>query len=307
VIRDDPDFSTDLQRLVSQIRRIRPLENVLRWATYILPIALILSIGTVFAIRGLAGQSQLPTATAQSTWTAPPTSTITNTPAPTDTVPAGDPTSTPEPPTLTPQPTFTSAPPAIGSDWANGCISVLWRPYPDTIQTTANNGCLSEPINLFYAENGRLTFLANGRFEDTEVYGLFARLPATGTVSINAFLRTLQEGEIWVGVFAEPDIESQGMVIVIPPGNVKQRPLVQKTMPGQTERQQTAYFTKDPPLYDIVFEFGNGAVTTRILRDTVFNAVPVNSGQQWLFVGYQVKRGSNRIEAEFLNLVVQGQ
>jgi hypothetical protein len=308
VIRDDPDFSTDLHRLVSQLRRIRPIENVLRWATYILPVALILFLAAFFAIRGMAGQPQLPTATlAQPTWTLPPTSTITNTPVPTDTVPAGDPTSTPEPPTLTPEPTFTSAPPAIGSDWVNGCISVLWRPYPDTIQTTANNGCLSQPINLFFAADGRLTFLVNGRFANTEVYGLFAPLPASGTVSITTSLKTLQEGEIWMGVFAEPDIRSQGMVIVIPAGNVKQRPLVQKTMPGQKEVQQTAYFAKDPPLYDVVFEFGNGAVSTRILRDTVFRAVPVNSRQQWLFVGYQVKRGSNRIDAEFLNLLIKEQ
>ena len=308
MIRDDPDFSTDLQRLVSQIRRIRPLENVLRWATYILPIALILFAAGFFAIRGIASQAQPPTATlAQPTWTPPPTSTITDTPVPTDTVPAGDPTSTPEPPTQTPEPTFTPAPPAIGSDWANGCISTLWRPYPDTIVTTANNGCLSQPINLFFAADGRLTFLATGRSNNTEVYGLFAPLPTRGTARINISLRALQEGEVWVGVFAEPDIKSQGMVIVIPPGDVKQRPLIQKKMPGQSELQQTAFFTRDPALYDIVFEFGNGAVTTRILRDTVFNAVPVNSGQQWLFVGYQVKRGTNRIDAAFVNLVVQEQ
>jgi hypothetical protein len=239
------------------------------------------------------------------TWTASPTLTLTNTPEPTSTVPIGDPTSTPAPDTPTPESTFTPAPPAIGSDWANGCISVLWRPYPDTIQTTANNGCLSEPVNLFFAADGRLTFLANGRFDDTQVYGLFAPLPASGTVSINTFLRTLQDGEIWMGIFADPNIESQGMVIVIPAGNVRERPLVQKTMPGQVELQKTATFSKDPPLYDVVFEFGNGAVTTRILRDTVFNAVPVGTGQQWLFVGYQVKRGNNRIDAEFLNLLVQ--
>jgi hypothetical protein len=141
----------------------------------------------------------------------------------------------------------------------------------------------------------------------SQVRGLFAPLPAAGTASINVFLRSLQDGEIWMGVFAEPDLESQGMVIVIPAGNIRDRPLVQKTMPGQEEVQRTASFAKDPPLYDVVFEFGNGAVTTRILRDTVFNAVPVGTGQQWLFVGYQVKRGNNRIDAEFLNLFVQGQ
>ena len=243
----------------------------------------------------------------QPTWTLSPVPTITETPAPTDTVPAGDPTSTPAPDTHTPEPTFTSAPPVIGSDWANGCISVQWRPYPETIPTTENNGCLTEPVNVFFAADGRLTFLVNGRFEETQVFGLFAPLPPSGSVSINTFLRTLQDGEIWMGIFAEPNVESQGMVIVIPPGNVRERVLVQKTMPGQLEVQSTTAFAQDPPLYEVVFEFGNGSVSTRIQRDTVFNAIPVGSGQQWFFVGYQVKRGNNRIDAEFLNLVLQSQ
>jgi hypothetical protein len=248
-----------------------------------------------------------PTAIVQPTWTIAPSATIANTPVPTDTVPVGEPSSTPAPDTPTPEPTFTSAPPSIGSDWSNGCISVLWKPYPADIPTTANNGCLSEPVHVFFAADGRLTFLVTGRFDGDQVYGLFAPIPANGTVSINTFLRTLSEGEIWMGVFAQPDINSQGMVIVIPPGNVKQRSLVQRMMPGQIEAQQTQSLPKDPPLYDVVFELSNGAVTTRILNDTVFNAVPVGTDQQWLFVGYQVKKGNNRIDAEFLNLLVQGQ
>jgi len=249
---------------------------------------------------------QPPTAMPQPTWTIPPTATIANTPVPTDTVPVGEPSSTPEPDTPTPLPTLTPAPPAIGSDWANGCISVLWKPYP-AIQTTENNGCLAEPVHVFFAADGRLTFLVTGRFDNTQVYGLFAPIPSNGTVSIDTYLRTLSDGEIWAGVFAEPDINSQGMVIVIPAGNVKQRLLVQKTMPGQTEVQTTASFAQDPPIYNVSFELSNGAVTTKIMRDTVFNAIPIQSAQPWLFVGYQVKKGNNRIDAEFLNLAVNGQ
>jgi hypothetical protein len=267
---------------------------------------LCVTVITLYANRLLPQAQPQPTPVLP-TWTVPATSTITNTPVPTDTVPAGDPTSTPAPDTPTPEPTFTPAPPAIGADWANGCISVLWRPYPETIPTSENQGCLSEPVNLFFAADGRLSFLVNSRFEGTQVYGMFAPLPANGTANVSAFLRTLQEGEIWMGVFAEPNVESQGTVIVIPPGNVRERLLVQKTMPGQLDVQRTATFSQDPPLYDVVFEFGNGAVRTIILRDTVFDAVPVVSGQPWLFVGYQVKKGNNRIDAEFLNLTVQGQ
>lgn len=248
-----------------------------------------------------------PTALEVATWTASPTATIPNTPLPTDTVPVGDPSSTPAPDTPTPEMTFTPAPPAIGSDWSNGCISALWRPYPDTIQTTAINGCLVEPVDTFFAADGRLTFQVSGRYDNTEVHGLFARLPASGRAQVHAYLINLQEGEVWIGVFAEPNIESDGMVIVIPPGDVRNRPLVQKRLPGQNEINRTQAFQRNPPLYDVVFEFANGGVTTRILNDTVFNAVPVGSGQQWLFLGYRIRNGNNRIDAEFLNLVVQGQ
>jgi hypothetical protein len=221
-------------------------------------------------------------------------------------VPVGEPTSTAAPETPTPEPTFTPAPPAIGADWANGCISVLWKPYPTTIQTTENNGCLLEPVNLFFAADGRLTFFVSGKFDDAQVFGMFAPLPASGTVNIQAFLKSLQEGEIWLGVFAEPDIASQGTIIVIPPGDVKRRPVIQRTMPGQAEVRQTDSFARNPPLYDVSFSFGGDSVIATVLGDTVFDAVPVASAQKWLFVGYQVAKGSNRIDAEFLNLFVQG-
>ena len=235
------------------------------------------------------------------------TSTIANTPLPTDTVPAGEPTSTPVPDTPTPEPTFTLAPPGLGQDWTNGCISTLWKPYPP-IQMTENNGCLSEPIYFFFAADGRLTFLVNGRFDNTQVYGMFAPLPANGTASIKVFLRNLQDGEIWTGVFTEPTLDSQGMVIVIPPGDVKKRMLVQKSMPGQIDVQQTQPFEQNPPLYDIVFEFSNGSITTKLMNNSaMFDPITVNSAQQWLFVGFQVQKGSNRIDAEFLDLVIQEQ
>ena len=254
----------------------------------------------------------------QPTWTISPEATLTFTPVPTDTVPAGDPTSTPEPPTLTPEPTLTPVPPAIGADWVNGCISALWRPYPNTVAPVPVNGCLTQPIlfpeqvNLFFTENGSLKFQVNRAFETPQVYGLFAPLPANGVVRIDTFLRRVQEGEIWMGVFAAPDITSQGLVAAIPSGgNERNRPLVQRKMPEQVEIQRMETFSEDPtqepPRYSIVFELSNGEVRIQKLGETEFSPVALNSAQPWLFVGYQVASGNNRIEAEFLNLLVQGQ
>jgi len=256
----------------------------------------------------------------QPTWTVPvvATSTIANTPVPTDTVPVGDPTSTPVPDTPTPEPTFTAVPPAIGADWVNGCVSTLWRPFPEFAQPALGNGCLAQPIlfpeqvNLFFTENGSLKFQVNRTFETPQVYGLIAPLPATGTVRIDTFLRRIQGGEIWIGVMAEPNLTSQGLMAVLPEGeNVRNRPLALKKMPEQVEVQRMESFpddpTQEPPRYSIVFELSNGEVRIQSLGETEFSPVVLNSAQPWLFIGYQVANGNARLEAEFLNLLVQGQ
>ena len=252
------------------------------------------------------------------TWTVAATSTVANTPVPTDTVPAGEPTSTPEPPTLTPEPTFTPVPPAIGADWVNGCISILWQPFPNTVPVSANSGCLaqpvnmSEPVNLFFTENGSLKFQVNRAFDNTQVYGFFAPLPANGIVRIDTFLRRVQGGEIWMGVVGEPNLTSQGLMAVLPEGeNIRNRELIQKKMPEQVETQRMDNFaedsTQEPPRYSVVFELNNGEVRIQRIGETEFAPVALNSGQPWLFVGYQVAPGNSRIEAEFLNLLVQAQ
>jgi hypothetical protein len=257
--------------------------------------------------------------TAPATSTIPPTTTITNTPVPTDTVPAGDPTSTPAPETPTPEPSLTPVPPAIGADWANGCVSSLWRLYPETVQATVNNGCISQPVimsieqvNLFFTENGSLKFAVSRIFDSAQVYGLFAPIPANGLVRIDTLLRRVQEGEIWMGVFAEPNLTSQGLVAVIPENeNMKRMELVQIKMPERTELNNLENFaedsSQDPPRYSIVFQLSNGEVKLQSLRDTEFSPVLLNSAQPWLFIGYQVLPGNNRIDGEFLNLLIQQQ
>ena len=251
-------------------------------------------------------------------WTVPPTATITSTPAPTDTVPPGDPTSTPVPDTQTPEPTLTPVPAAIGADWVNNCISVLWKPYPDMVLPTAGNGCYAgqinfpEPVITMFTENGSLKYVVNRSFETTQVYGLFAPLPANGTVRIDTILRRIQGGSIWIGVLADPNLLAQGLVAALPEGeNVRNRPLVQLKMPEQVEVQRMESFpddpTQDPPRYTFVFELSNGEVRIQRVGETEFSPVVLNSAQPWLFIGYQVMPGNSRIEGEFQNLLVQAQ
>jgi len=79
-------------------------------------------------------------------------------------------------------------------------------------------------------------------------------------------------------------------------------------MPRKKQIQRNPVFQRRPPLYGCGFEVRNRGLTTRILNDQVFKGVAVgDGGPQLVFVGYQIKKGNNRIDAEFLNLLVQGQ
>lgn len=235
------------------------------------------------------------------------TSTDVATPMPTDTVPVGDPTSTPAPDTPTPEPTFTPVPPPpIGTDWAAGCISTLWVPYPPSILTEQRDGCLSQPLHKFVANNGRLAFLYDGRVNTAEYYGLFALLPADGTASVKVELNDLERGEIWMGIFSAPDINSAGMILAIPPGNINRRPIVQRSMPTQETLLESINFQQNPPVYDVFFSFSTSSVEANIMNNSLpMNPFALTSTQKYLFIGYQVKNGANRVSAEFYDLVIQ--
>lgn len=224
---------------------------------------------------------------------------------PTDTVPAGDPTSTPAPVTDTPEPTFTVTvvpPVAIGQDWGAGCISSLWKPYPISIATFERDGCLLEPVHIFSADNGRLSFLG-GRDGNggEEVYGLFAPLPESGSVTVYIRLKDLSNVDLWTGIFAEPDITSRGLLMTIPAGNVKNRLVVQKEVPSY-ETMQTTQMVSQGDGFIMTFEFSPLSARALVNRNLfVTNPESIPSSQKWLFIGYKGLAGVYRIEGDFFN------
>jgi hypothetical protein len=265
---------------------------------------IIVALITTFANRLPASKQTEPSAVP--TWTQVPTSTIANTPVPTDTVPAGEPTSTPAPPTATVAPSDTPQPPALGEDWANGCISSLWQVVPAGIQAVPENGCLQQPVGDFTASNGRFSFLLNRKFSSAQVDGMFAPLSAEGTVSLKVHLDILEKGEVWMGVFSEPSIDSPGVIMVIPPGDVTKRLLVMKTMPGQSKGAQSQQYNQSSAVYDVKFTYKVGSVAVSAMNNSmVLNPVPVASPKKWLFIGYQASNGVNNIGASFFDLALQ--
>jgi len=238
------------------------------------------------------------------------TNTVQPSPIPTDTVPAGDATSTPEPATPTPTPNPTPVIIPVGADWQENCISTLWLPYPSSIEVGSDDkGCLIQPVDKFYTTTDRLAFSFNEKVSSAQIYGMFAKLPSDGTVELDVHLITVNNGEVLMGVFESPDVNSKGALVVIPSSNnvTKKQKMILKTMPGQKTFSQTgAPLSEDPPIYDASFDFNGGNVRVRVNKNLIdLGTVSVVSGEKWLFLGYQVVNGTNAIQAEFLNLKIQ--
>ena len=242
-----------------------------------------------------------PTVLVQEATPVPPTETLTSVPTETALPPTS--TSTPVPAADTPVPTFTPVPPvAIGQDWTAGCISSLWITYPSTTTVEKGDGCLKEPVYVFSAENGDLDFLdeRNGS-GNAEIYGLFAPLPESGTVTFTVRLKDLDNVDLMMGIFPEPDVATQGLLMTILSGDVNKRSIVQKDPLNYVTIQGTAPLNQGSG-YSVSFTFTTLSATSRV-NPSVFmtNQVSIRSEQKWLFLGYKGLRGQYRIEGTFLN------
>jgi len=226
------------------------------------------------------------------------TATTMPTAVPTDTVPPGEPTSTPAP-TETPEPTPTDVQPVeLGLDWGQGCISSLWKPYPSTVAAVDTGiGCLQQPVHVFAIDNGELSFLAqrsgSGSVED---YGMFAPLPESGSVTFTVSLDDLSNVDLWVGIFPEADIRSDGLLLVVPEGNVRKRVIVQKNAFTYETITSTQNLDQGSG-FSFTFTFNSTSATGNV-NPFVFKTNPMSLpvAEKWLYIGYRGLNGSYRIE-----------
>lgn len=236
-------------------------------------------------------------------------STSTNTAVVTETAAPSTPTLTLVPATDSPLPTPTGVPPVpLGEDWIEGCISTLWKLYPadEFTVTERGDGCWHEPVYVFQAENGDLDILAQDRNEELKIYGLFAPLPESGRVNVTVRLNELTNVDVWLGIFAEQDVTSQGLLMTIPTGpNVEERVIVQKNPRSGVTITGTSLLEQGRG-YSFSFLF-NANSARSVLNPSVFftESVPIPSSQKWLFLGYKSLIGYYRIEGRFLEFELE--
>ena len=233
------------------------------------------------------------------------------TPAPSPLIPSQTPetspiaTQTPAPPTTESSATDTPAPPAIGEDWKMGCISSLWIPFPASAPVNANVGCYYGSIGVFKVTNDSLNFQYQGSAASAVTQGFFGLLPKSGTTKLEIGLSHLENGEIWIGIFSKPDITSKGLLLVIPQGDVRNRLIIEKTMPDERRIDGTALISSSDAVYMVEFNISNQLVVARSVNANLsFNMVEIESPDKWLFIGFRTLNGFNRIEGDFHNLIV---
>lgn len=196
-----------------------------------------------------------------------------------------------------------------GEDWAHDCISQQWFAYPFQELQVEESGCYKEPIwNFISTKNGGLYILARHEYMiSAEEYGLFVQLPQSAIVQLKMDLDEIDNGEIWVGIFSERDVVSDGLLIVVPPGQLNEHAFAVRTMPDQEQVDLTPIYQSDQGIYTVGFNLTKGSVSA-VIENTQRETFPFSSPQRWLFIGYRAKlvpkQGWANIEVLIKDLVV---
>ena len=223
------------------------------------------------------------------------TPTQADTPVPTFTIPPDAATSTAIPDTPTIEPTASPFP--AGVDWANDCISALWKTYPESVGTTLNGNCYNEPVaGAFSVRGQKLEIFYSDRASADGVAGMFVEIPSDSVVELTLHLTNIETGELWMGVFAEPKIDASGVAIAAPAGKMNNSAFVVHKMPGDS-RYNTGKFRKDSADYLVSFDVSPSAVSPILEKYTTIDTVPVSgtTSTRWLFIGYKVLAGKTNV------------
>jgi hypothetical protein len=271
--------------------------------------AIIATAGTVLVtlitiyFRGPGSQAPQPT-TAPMVITA--TALSTNTPG--SVQPTEEPTEV-SVPTDTPLPAATETNTAIplfaaGEDWIQGCISTVWTIFPNSLDAPSENGCYVEPLmGVFTARNQQLEVSVEKNA--TEVDGVFTEIPNDSIVDLILHLNEISTGELWIGIFAEPNVHSPGFLVVVPEGNPKNSAFAVHEMPADERIYLSSKFSKPDAEYRITFDVTPSDVLAKF---EVYSSTPkirVSSSEKYLFIGYETTLGkTNFVIADLLNLII---
>ncbi len=303
IVGDDNEFrqTTKTEKLVPVSERSKPKKEY-GWQFGAVVIIALVALGCISLVTA-AGRNPF------ATWFFTPTPGLTTSPLyPTEAI------ISPTPEIQGAACTFTHNCPA-GQDWVNNCIAGYnWSIYsssdfPEVARDEV--GCYSQPIlNVFYTNDGGLSILAQPTaLTSSKDYGLFTLLPQSGNVSFTLDLNKIDNGQVWVGVFEKTDVRSTGVLLVVPPGDVREQAFALKTMPSESRVEVSRIFQNSEGKYTLGFELELGSIIASV-EGVSMTPIPFTPRSRWLFVGYRAKlddptNGTANIQALFTDLKIK--
>ncbi len=171
--------------------------------------------------------------------------------------------------------------------------------------------CYAQPIlDVFYTKDNGLYVLAQPKaLQSSRDHGLFTELPQSGKVSFTLDLNRIENGQIWIGVFEKADVDSAGVLLVAPPGEVCRQAFALKTMPTGQRIEVSKIFENHEGKYAIGFELEYGSIIAQV-EGVAMTPIPFTPRTRWLFLGYRAKlddpeNGTADIQALFTDLKIE--
>jgi phosphatidylserine/phosphatidylglycerophosphate/cardiolipin synthase-like enzyme len=230
VVRDDPDFPTDLQRIIGQIRRIRPWENLLRWAAYALPIAVLLFLA-IFAIQRISSLSSTAGRTI--------------------------PTAEADTPSITAVPTQPGSVQIIKEGIALKAFPVYEQPNTDSL--TLSRSRKGDPVSILEANPDETWYklrLADG----TEGWGLAENIQILDSIKVGAGYGV--RGDFWEVYFTAP-LDNPN-----PQSHLGIDARVAAAIDGaKTSIDMVMFEMNNAVLVDALLQAAEGGVTVRVVTD----------------------------------------
>jgi hypothetical protein len=215
--------------------------------------------------------------------------------------------------TFTPQ-TPVKTTPSPGKDWQDNCICTQWILYPmPQASTPTEDGCYTQPLpGQLYTTNGQLRILTENKIYTAKEQGIITKIPQASNVSLIVDLNYLENAELWVGIFSEPSLESEGILLVVPPtkdmrpstprgSDTKERAFAVRSMPSEARLLLSNVYKNPDGIYKIGLTSSYGAITVTTENDVSEDFV-FNHTDRWLFIGYRALIVSSFIDAAFMDL-----
>jgi hypothetical protein len=136
------------------------------------------------------------------------------------------------------------------------------------------------------------------------MYGLFARLPESGSVSFSVQLAQLDNADLLMGIFAGPDVvNAQGLLLTIPNARLNKLHFEQKDNVISYNTLQSTGTLDQGNGFSLTFTFNANSASSSVNSNVfVTNPVSLPAGQKWLFLGYKGLPGSYQLQGRFFAL-----